>query len=303
MAHHAQFSRQIDYFSAHPLVRRVVAYDAFGCGRSDKPHGLYREYGEHELLRDLRALYRRFADSEGPNILVGHSFGTNLVMRLAAEEEAWAREHAEDAGAAHNHNHSHSHGHGHATHSHSHSHAHPPPVAGLVLIGTSPRHPGNSTWIFHLPEFVLDMLRAPLGNGFLSRAFHPETPKSVLEEATRHNRSNPWHVTRPFYQQVEWHASKSLHRLRVPTAVIVGEGDKLTTPEASKEVAEAIPEATFHVIPKASHMVMLEKHEEVNAVIEGLIKSVLGGSAASQNVGVSARAGTGTGVGAPQARL
>lgn len=131
-----------------PLARRhrVVAFDAFGCGRSPKPDYAADAYATEELFEDLLEVYRRYKvrrravygcirvyeqgrrekkrntqmpdlfmssslphtmNEEHPphtpshtstflhtqkqgrrNLLVGHSFGSSQVMRLAAHIEA-----------------------------------------------------------------------------------------------------------------------------------------------------------------------------------------------------------------------
>jgi pimeloyl-ACP methyl ester carboxylesterase len=149
MAHHGQFAAQVAAAAAHPAVARVVAYDAFGCGASDKPDApdAWGAYAEAELLADLHALVERYAGvgvgagaggahgHEAPPpqppsprlLLCGHSFGTNLALQLAAAPAVR------------------------------------PHVAGLVLIGAAPRRPGGAPWLFKLPARVLEALRAPIG--------------------------------------------------------------------------------------------------------------------------------------------
>lgn len=261
MAHHGQFEQQLQAFASHKSVKTVVAYDGWGCGKSDKPETAWTEYAEDELLHDLHSLFRQYADPAGRNIVIGHSFGTNLSLRLANDlNELAGRQPLSQA-----------------TNSAAASEQLMPKVAGLVLIGTSHEKPGSS-WLFYLPVFILDRLRVPLGKAFLSRAFHPDTPQHVLDAATAHNRSNPWHVIRPFYQQVHWGATKVLQSksISIPTAVIVGEADCLTDVAASEAVSKAIPGSTFHVIKSASHMVMMEQPVQVNDIIEQLLLRVLG---------------------------
>ena len=52
-------------------------------------------------------------------------------------------------------------------------------------------------------------------------------------------------------------ASDRLAEIRCPTAVVVGEQDRPFL-EPSQEMADAIPDATLHVIPDAAHSPQLE---------------------------------------------
>ena len=56
--------------------------------------------------------------------------------------------------------------------------------------------------------------------------------------------------------------------------VIVGSADRLTPPELSEEIVEAVPGAEFAVLGESGHMVMLERPVEVNELLDGLIARV-----------------------------
>lgn len=58
-----------------------------------------------------------------------------------------------------------------------------------------------------------------------------------------------------------------LPTISVPTAVIVGEFDALSPVAEMKEMADAIPGATFTVIPGAGHLTNLESPEAFNAAL------------------------------------
>ncbi len=51
--------------------------------------------------------------------------------------------------------------------------------------------------------------------------------------------------------------------IRQPTLVLVGEEDRGTTPEHTRELADAIPGARHHVVPGGAHWVMLDQPAEV----------------------------------------
>ncbi|QDT34433.1 alpha/beta fold hydrolase [Thalassoglobus polymorphus] len=65
----------------------------------------------------------------------------------------------------------------------------------------------------------------------------------------------------------------NLKSIDVPTLVIVGEDDQLTTPDVMKEMAKAIPNAQFVEVQQAGHMSPLEQPEFVNQTIEDFLRS------------------------------
>jgi pimeloyl-ACP methyl ester carboxylesterase len=64
-----------------------------------------------------------------------------------------------------------------------------------------------------------------------------------------------------------------LTSIRCPTLVLVGEGDELTPPELSKEIAAGIEGATLTVVPDCGHLSTLEKPEAVNAALSAWLNA------------------------------
>jgi 3-oxoadipate enol-lactonase len=62
--------------------------------------------------------------------------------------------------------------------------------------------------------------------------------------------------------------------IRVPTHVIVGGDDKLTTPEMCRSLASEIPNSHFSVIPDAGHLVNIERPGEFNAIAIEFLRSM-----------------------------
>ncbi len=58
-----------------------------------------------------------------------------------------------------------------------------------------------------------------------------------------------------------------LSSIRCPTLVLVGDTDIATPPEVNKEMADAIPGATYVVVPDCAHLSTLEQPEAVNAAL------------------------------------
>jgi 3-oxoadipate enol-lactonase len=64
-----------------------------------------------------------------------------------------------------------------------------------------------------------------------------------------------------------------LEDIRVPTHVIVGAEDRLTTPAMCRELAAMIPGAKFTVVPHAGHLVNIERPAEFNAAAVAFIRA------------------------------
>jgi pimeloyl-ACP methyl ester carboxylesterase len=58
-----------------------------------------------------------------------------------------------------------------------------------------------------------------------------------------------------------------LATITVPTTIIVGEGDRLTPPELSREMAALIPGATLEMIAQAGHLALAEQPEATTAAL------------------------------------
>lgn len=58
-----------------------------------------------------------------------------------------------------------------------------------------------------------------------------------------------------------------LGEIAAPSLVVVGTGDRLTTPEIAEEIAGLIPGARLIKIPEAGHLVNIERPEEFNRTV------------------------------------
>ena len=58
-----------------------------------------------------------------------------------------------------------------------------------------------------------------------------------------------------------------LPKIKCPTLVLVGEGDQLTPPNLSEEIAGGIPNSRLVVIPDCGHLSTLERPDAVNTAL------------------------------------
>jgi pimeloyl-ACP methyl ester carboxylesterase len=68
-----------------------------------------------------------------------------------------------------------------------------------------------------------------------------------------------------------------LDEVTVPALVIGGTHDRLTVGKASEFLAENLPKAQLEMLEGCGHMSMLERHGEVNLLVDGFLDDVLGG--------------------------
>ena len=80
-------------------------------------------------------------------------------------------------------------------------------------------------------------------------ALHKESYIKTLEATTRYDRTS------------------DLPNIQVPTLLVYGSEDSLTPPDVGRNMAAKIPNASFHIIEGAGHLVNIEKPDEFNQIV------------------------------------
>ena len=260
---------------AYPSVR-VVSYDARGHGRSScmaLPTATLAQLGD-----DLAAVLDTVAPT-GRVVLVGHSMGGMTIMEYAHRHpEHFARR-----------------------------------TAGLVFVSTTAE--GHTHTVYGLSPRIARIIRLAetTGAGVLARCGSWRPPRALLR-ALRPSirwmlfgeRCDPADI-RLVTSAVARASLRSIggfrasigtqHRLEtlaalahLPAAALVGDRDRLTPPPCAESIAEALPATELVVCPGAGHMLMMERPEEVDAALSGVLRRVLDTSpvtAADGNPGTS----------------
>jgi pimeloyl-ACP methyl ester carboxylesterase len=67
----------------------------------------------------------------------------------------------------------------------------------------------------------------------------------------------------------------------VPVEILVGESDKLTPKRHSRQLAEALPHATLHIVERTGHMLTQERPQQVVDAIDRLLTAATSGRTAA----------------------
>lgn len=172
MASFKQFDSLIQEYEQH---FNVVAYDALGCGRSDKPADplIWGEshYTCNNLLLDFIEIWQRFSTAK--NIIIGHSFGTALAAKfyryLVAKLETDISQ-----------------------------------LLGTILLGTTSSLPSGGHPIFYLPVWILDLMQESLSKSFAELAFSQNTDSKIISTSRQTSSQNKMYVCKSFYSNFVW---------------------------------------------------------------------------------------------------
>jgi non-heme chloroperoxidase len=223
---------------------RAIAFDGRGHGEStagESGHSI------ENLAEDLRTVLTRLDLRDA--ILVGHSMGGMAVQGLAVRHPDVLAER----------------------------------VRGIVLLSTSPRSFASDAHRTRhslqrvaglVPDVGAVMRQRNLGL-LITRVGFGDDPDPRCVEATRQmlggtSRETMREAGRALF---ELDFTDELPELRVPTLVIVGSADLLTTPRESRTIADLVPGAELVELPRAGHMLMYERTEELDRLVMGFARA------------------------------
>jgi pimeloyl-ACP methyl ester carboxylesterase len=225
---------------------RTIAFDHRGHGQSvvgDDGHSL------ENLGRDLKLVLEELDLRDA--VLVGHSMGGVAVQSFLSHFAEVAQER----------------------------------VAGIVLLSTLAYTPLGSrstrtkqrlekltkrtpdtTWLWNFKN--LGFVGARLGFGKNPHPSHVELVRRMLADCPNDTRINAPRVL------VGLDLTAELPKIKLPTIVVVGSADMLTPPFEARRMADLIPGARLVIMRDGGHMLMLERAEELNALIADFAREV-----------------------------
>ncbi len=106
-------------------------------------------------------------------------------------------------------------------------------------------------------------------------AFSSKTPVEIKDKAVEIMKLvKPEVLYGDFEACDKFDVMEYLNRINLPTLIICGREDLLTPVEFSEYMRDNIPNAKLKVLEDAGHMVMLEKPEEFNKILEDFLKGL-----------------------------
>jgi pimeloyl-ACP methyl ester carboxylesterase len=220
---------------------RVIAYDQRGCGHSTDPGS---GYDIDSLADDLASVIEQLRLRTV--VLVGHSFGAGQIVRCLSRH-----------GPAH--------------------------VSKIVLLSASlpfiQRSESNPDGIEaarfdHLRMLISTDTPKWLANGS-KLFFDPDTSPETVQWAVRMCTDNSiWALTQMNHADVETDFRAELLKIRVPTLVIHGDGDRTCPIETTgQRVAQLIPGAELKVYEGARHGLFITHMDRFNRDLLAFVQS------------------------------
>lgn len=250
------------YYVRRRLAARypVVAWDLPGLGRSTQPSD--GRYSVQRLAEDLRAVLAAHGSGR-PAVLVGHSIGGMAMFTLCREHPALlGRE-----------------------------------VQGLVFVDTSHVWPLRTViaapllrllrWPLLEPLLLLTRLLWPLvwlmnANSYRNGTAHlvnrftsfgPGVTRGQLDFSARYTaKEKPSVVAKGLQAVLRWDESGTPPGLTVPVTAITGTLDRVTRPQALRDVSRMAPDARLVEIPGNGHLGLLQDGEAYARAIEDAIE-------------------------------
>lgn len=257
---HNEFCYLKEGLAAH---YRLILWDLPGLGRSTGPHD--KNWSLEKLANDLNAVL----DLAGgrPAILVGHSIGGMMIL-------TYCRLFPEALGSR---------------------------VSALVLAQTTPTNPVKTTSMATLYTVLQKPVLEPLCHlmvwlapvawllnwmSYLNGSAHRSTERSSFSGQESRGQLNfitrysvaawPAVVARGMLGMFRYDATDVLPSLRVPTLIVAGDRDKTCKPDASVQMAAAIPQSELAVLQSAKHCGLFEHHDEFLTILRSFADNHLG---------------------------
>lgn len=157
--------------------------------------------------------------------------------------------------------------------------AYPDRLEALVLVGATAHGLGADVDAANVHKAIDELGIIKASQRVIERSFSPVTPRQTIEFAKAEVVQTPEFVARQAITSLNESDYRSeLHRIQMPTLIIVGKDDIITPPEESRVLANGIAGSSLEIIPQAGHFPMLEQPETFNRLLKNFLSHTHGRS-------------------------
>lgn len=140
-------------------------------------------------------------------------------------------------------------------------------VKGLILLATGPRLKVAPQFLKGLKEDFENTVKA-----IMKYAYRKDVDEKTVKEGVDLMVSSGQDVVfNDFYACDNFDISERLNEINVPSAIIVGDQDKLTPIKLSMELLEKLKDSRLIKVKNAGHMLMMEQPGQVNREIQNFL--------------------------------
>lgn len=146
-------------------------------------------------------------------------------------------------------------------------------LKGIVLVGSGARlkvHPAFLDGLMSDEAKAVDLM--------VDYSLSPSTGGSLREEVrSKYGATSASLIHGDLSACNEFDVMGRINEITIPTCIIAGEDDRLTPVKYSRFLESAIVGARLNTVPEAGHLVMMEKTDEFNRILEGFLTESAGG--------------------------
>lgn len=217
-------------------------------GRSGAPRDP-DSIGVEAHAADADAVRRAIGDP--PVVLIGHSFGTQVILEAYRQRPERVRALVFLCGSF-----------GRVTYTFKGTDMLASALPELLAFVARHPHVGRALWSHVPPKVALGLARLT-GDVDISRVKAED-----VEPYFQHVIHLDFGLFLRMLRAAGEHSAEDLLRdVKVPSLVVAGELDSFTPSDVSRAMAEAIPEAELALVPGGSHLLPLERHDEVRRLV------------------------------------
>ncbi len=142
-------------------------------------------------------------------------------------------------------------------------------IQGLILIATGATLGVSPKIVSGLKEQPDETLAK-----IIQGSFAKGTPPLLIRQSIQLMEQTPVPVIQGDFQACDhFDRQEEVSTIKIPTLILVGDQDVMTPPASSHFLQKKIASSRLILVPGAGHLVMLEKHKEVNQAIREFVLS------------------------------